>query len=153
MMNIQHLKHTKKQSGFVLVLALVMLAVMTLIGVSSMESANLELRATASSQQHQIAFNAVQSLLEFAISKDGEAQVNYQTQDSTPQVLTHTLANTSGLTATVEYAGCSVGLGTSLEEGKGFNYNFFEITGTGSNSTGTARSIQGQGIRYPSASC
>lgn len=147
--------HKTEQGGFVLVLALVMLAVLTLIGVSSMNSANMELRATANARQHQIAFNVVQSLLEFVISDQGAAPVvDFQTADKNlVQTVTTTVTNASALSAEVRLSGCSVGLGSSLEAGKGFSYNFFNITGSGSNSTGTATSIQGQGIRYPSASC
>ena len=139
-----------KQQGFVLILALVLLAVMTLIGVSSMNSANMELKATANAQQHQFAFNAGQSILEFAVSADGAKLIDFQTSDPTPQPVT-----TTGVVATAEavYAGCGVGIGSSLEEGKGFSYNFFNITGSGSNSTATATSTQAQGIRFPAAAC
>ena len=145
----------KNQVGFVLIMALVMLAVLTLIGVSSMSSANMELKATANAQQHNNAFNAVQSLLEFSVSDQGAAPViDFQVSDyGLTQTVSTAMSNTSGLSATVVLSGCSVGLGTSLEAGKGFSYNFFNIIGTGSNSTGTATSIQGQGVRYPSASC
>jgi len=141
------------QQGFVLVLALVMLAVLTLIGVSSMNSANMELKATANAQQHQIAFNAVQSLLEYTLSDTGASLVSYQDTSSTPQILTYTLANASSLQSSVVHVGCSVGVGSSLEEGKGFSYNFYNINGSGSNTTGTASSIQTQGVRYPAAAC
>ena len=146
-------QQNKQQRGFVLVLALVLLAVMTLIGVSSMNSSNMELKATANAQQHQVAFNAVQSLLEFAVSSGGAALIDFQTSDPTPQIVTHVLANASALTASAVYAGCSVGVGSSLEEGKGFSYNFFDISGSGSNATGSATSIQSQGIRFPAAAC
>jgi type IV pilus assembly protein PilX len=151
-------QYGSRQQGFVLILALVMLAVLTLIGVSSMNSANMELKATANAQQHQIAFEGVQSMLEFAISKTGSSAIDFQTNDPTPQVVTTTLANASSLSASAVYGGCSVGVGSSLEEGKGFSYNFFNITATGSNETaagtkGTATSIQTQGIRYPAAAC
>ena len=141
-----------KQQGFVLVLALVLLAVMTLIGVSSMNSANMELKATANAQQHQFAFNAGQSILEYAVSADGASFIDFQTSDPTPQPVTTTVMGVV-TTANAVYAGCGVGIGSSLEEGKGFSYNFFNITGSGSNSTGTATSIQVQGIRFPAAAC
>ena len=141
-----------KQQGFVLVLALVLLAVMTLIGVSSMNSANMELKATANAQQHQFAFNAGQSIIEFAVSADGADIIDFQTADLTPQKIAITVAGVTS-TAEVVYAGCSVGIGSSLQEGKGFSYNFFNITGTGSNSAKTATSIQAQGVRFPTAAC
>ena len=142
-----------KQRGFVLILALVLLAVMTLIGVSSMNSANMELRSTANAQQHQVAFNAVQSLLEYAISIDGAASLDFQTSDPTPQLIKTTVPDASNLVATAVYSGCAVGVGSSLEEGKGFSYNYFDIAGSGANATNTATSIQAQGVRYPAAAC
>ncbi len=147
----------KQQRGFVLVLALVLLAVMTLIGVSSMESSSMELKAAANAQQHQIAFNITQSVLEFAVS--GGTNLDFQkTVDQDVDVLqlhadVKADAQVSSLSGKSKHAGCSVGVGSSLEEGKGFSYNFFEITGTASNKTGTATSIQGQGLRYPAAAC
>ena len=142
-----------KQQGFVLIMALVLLAVMTLIGVSSMNSANMELKATANAQQHQVAFNAVQSLLEYAISADGVGALDFQTTNPTPQVIKASVPNASNLVASAVYSGCSVGVGSSLEEGKGFSFNYFDISGSGANSTNTATSIQAQGIRYPAAAC
>jgi len=144
-----------KQQGFVLVLVLVLLAVLTLIGVSSMNSSNIELKATANAKQHQIAFTVVQSVLEFAVSRGGAAIIDYQTNTPgvTQSITTHTVANGSAVRADAVYVGCGVALGNSLEEGKGFSYNFFDITGSGSNSAGTATSVQNQGIRYPAAAC
>lgn len=142
-----------KQQGFVLIMALVLLAVMTLIGVSSMNSANMELKATANAQQHQVAFNAVQSLLEYAVSADGAAALDFQTTDTTPQVIKASVPNATNLVASAVYSGCGVGVGSSLEEGKGFSFNFFDISGSGANATNTATSIQAQGIRYPAAAC
>ena len=142
-----------EQQGFVLILALVLLAVMTLIGVSSMNSANMELKATANAQQHQVAFNAVQSLLEYAVSADGAAALDFQTTDTTPQVIKASVPNATDLVATAVYSGCSIGVGSSMQEGKGFSFNFFDIAGSGANSTKTATSSQAQGIRYPAAAC
>ena len=73
--------------------------------------------------------------------------------DTTAQVIWPTLANAGALSASAVYAGCSTGVGSSVQKNKGFSYNFFNITGTGSNTTGTATSIQNQGIRYPAAAC
>ncbi len=149
------IKAGRKQQGFVLVIVLVMLTVLTLIGVSSMNNSSLELRATANAHQHQIAFNAVQSLLAYAISlKSSSLPVfDFQTTSTTAQTVGYTMTGTSNLSAKAVYAGCSVGVGSSLEQGKGFSYSFYNITGTGSNKTGTATSIQTQGIRYPAAAC
>lgn len=150
-----------RQHGFVLVLSLVLLAVMTLIAVASMNSANIELKAAANSRHHQVAFNAVQALLDFSISDEGVGLLNFQTTSATTQTISLDDAagfgasnyDASDVNATMDYAGCSIGIGSSLEEGKGFSYNFFDMRASGSNSTGTASSVQGQGIRFPAAAC
>ena len=153
-----HQRNTRQQ-GFVLIMALVLLAVLTLIGVSSMNSANMELKATANAQQHHVAFNAVQAVLEFAVSNG----TTLDFQDTDPQILDTTtvgtaLPDTHSLTATSVHAGCSVGVGSSLEEGKGLSYNFYTITADGFNRTsagnrGLATSRQAQGVRFPAAAC
>ncbi len=146
------------QRGFVLVMSLVLLAAMTLIGVSSMTGANMELKATANARQHQIAFNAVHSLLEYTLSADAvttaNVPVDYQIADTAvTQNVTHTLENASALQASIVFAGCSSGVGSSLEAGKGVSYNFYSITASGSTTAGTSTSLQNRGVRYPSASC
>ncbi len=142
----------KQQRGFVLILALVMLAVLTLIGVSSMNSANMELRATANAKQHQVAFNATQSLLEFTISKPGTGVIDYQSLDTTPQVYNgFTLTGAKDLSASVTFIGCAKGVGSSLQAGRGFSNNYYNVSGSGSNALGTATSNQVLGVRFPSA--
>jgi len=142
-----------RQGGFVLILSLVMLAVLTLIGVSSMSRSNMELRATANSRQHQAAFNAAQSVLEYTSSEAGVTAVDYQT--TTPNSITSYtgIANSKNVSATVSYVGCSFAIGSSLEAGKGFSYSYFNVDGRASNATGTATSLQSQGVRYPAAGC
>jgi len=145
------------QQGFVLILALVLLAVMTLIGVSSMNSANMELKATANARQHQLAFNAVQSLLEYTLSKGALTTagvlIDYQTTDTALQQLVEHPALSNNSQASVGYAGCSSVVGSSLEAGRSFSFNFYSVAANGTNSTGTSSSQVNQGVRYPSASC
>lgn len=142
------------QNGFVLILALVLLAVLTLIGVSSMNSANMELKATANAKQHQFAFNAAQSMLEYAISTTGVKAANFDFQSSskTAQPVSVTI-DTVVVAGSATYTGCGVGVGSSKEEGKGFSSNYFNIDAAGLNKTKTASSIQVQGIRFPAAAC
>jgi len=144
----------KNQSGFVLVLALVLLAVMTLIGVSSMNSANMELRVTSNVRQHQIAFSAGQGLMDYATSDAGVAAVDYQTL--TPNAIADgdiVITGATAVSATVAHVGCSFSIGSSLEEGKGFSYNFYTVNGTASSLNGGATSLQNEGVRYPAAGC
>lgn len=142
------------QDGFVLILALVLLAVLTLIGVSSMKSANMELKATANARQHQFAFNAAQSMLEYAISTTGikTANLDFQSTAAVKQPVSIKV-DTVVVAGSATYTGCSVGIGSSLQAGKGFSYNFFNIDAVGLNKTSTASSIQAQGIRFPAAAC
>lgn len=144
-----------RQRGFVLILSLVMLAVLTLIGVSSMNRSNMELKSAANSRQHQAAFNAAQSVLEYASSDAGVKAIDYQT--TTPNSVSSYAdagdLNATNVSAVVNYVGCSAAIGSSLEEGKGFSYSYFNVAGSASNATGTATSLQSQGVRYPAAGC
>lgn len=150
-----------RQQGFVLILSLVMLTMLTLIGVSSMNSATIELKATANAQQHQVAFNAVSSMLEYTRSKPAEGTtaglIDYQTTAAGTQTVTRisstALSGTSNLTADIDYLGCAKAKGSSLEEGKGFSYGYYSVAGSAANATGTATSLQTQGVRFPAASC
>ncbi len=151
--NRQNFYH-KKQQGFVLVLVLVMLAVLTLIGVSSMNSSSMELKATANAKQHSIAFNVVQSVIEYAVSSDPvvTAAIDFQTNDEDlVQTVSASMPHGASLSATARFSGCGAAPGNSLT--KGFSYNFFDITASGTNTAGTANSVQVQGIRFPAAAC
>jgi len=154
-MIINRQQQNKPQHGFVLILVLVMLAVLTLIGVSSMNSASLELKATANAKQQLVAFNATQSVLEFVASEPTVRLTDWQTINVQlqEQVDSYSLTNTSNLTADVVHLGCTAGFGGSRQAGRGFRYNLFNITASGSNAAGTATSVQVQGVRYPAAGC
>lgn len=149
---------TNKQRGAVLILALVMLTVLTLIGVSSMSRSSLELKVASNAQQHNIAFQAAQSRLAFIAKDDSINPINYLIADTTI-VQTCNLVNNcpSGngwvATANVVYLDCGKGSGSSLESGKGFSYRIFEITVTGETDTLSARSTQVGAVRYPVKSC
>ena len=159
-----------RQTGVVLVMALVMLAVLTLIGVASMSSSTLEMKVAGNMQQHNTAFQAAQSRLAFAAADDPANPVDFliaidvQADPSTWPVQTCNLANGPGkpscvngadwvATADVKYVACGKGFGSSLEAGKGFSYRVFEITATGETLTGSSRSVQAAGIRYPVKGC
>ena len=134
------------QQGFVLVLSLVMLTVLTLIGVTSMSSSNMQLRISANASQHQRAFDGGESLIHFLSSTVPANPIDYQIQ-------TEQNYADAQKAAKVTFAGCSKGIGNSLEEGRGFSYSFYNIRANSSNPTGSAVSVQMQGVRYPSAAC
>ena len=77
-MNCFNTHYTNRQQGAVLVMALVMLTVLTLIGVSSMSSSTLELKVAGNTQQHDIAFQAAQSIIDIAASEDPLNTNDYQ---------------------------------------------------------------------------
>jgi len=153
-----------RQTGMVLIMALLMLMVLTLIGVSSMSSSSLEMKIASNMQQRNIAFQAAQSRLAFAASQDTSNPLNYLinipdlTDESTWPVQT---CNPPGCpdgadwvaTADVKYSGCGKGVGNSLEAGKGFSYRTFEIKATGETVTGSSRSVQVSAILYPVKAC
>ena len=154
-----------RQAGVVLIMALVMLMVLTLIGVSSMSSSTLEMKVATNMQQHNTAFQAAQSRLAFAGSEDNSNPVNYlihipDLQDSSTWPV-QTCNSLDGCldgadwkaAADINYVGCGVGVGNSLESGKGFSYRTFEIKATGETLTGSSRSVQVSAVLYPVKSC
>ena len=159
----KRLSMPKNQSGVVLVMALVMLAVLTLIGVSSMSSSTLEMKVSGNMQQHNVAFQAAQSRLAFAGADDEANPVNYliAIDVNNPPWPVQTCNADDGCingadwvaTADVKYVTCGKGFGSSLEAGKGFSFRIFEIIATGETLTGSSRSVQAAGLRYPVKGC
>jgi hypothetical protein len=152
-----------RQSGAVLVMALVMLTVLTLIGVSSMSSSTLELKISSNSQQRNVAFQAAQSRIAFASADDASNPINFliAVDLGNPPYPVQSCNLADGCpdgtgwaaTADIQYLDCGKGLGSSLEAGKGFSYRFFSIVAEGQTSTGSARSVQASAIRYPVKAC
>lgn len=162
-MNTQAMKQRSidKQRGAVLVMALVMMTVLTLIGVSSMNSSTIELKVSSNTQQHDIAFQAAQSIIDIAASPDTPLNTNdyqvFETDDTQPgyeQNLAYTgSSGKSSASAITTWVGCKTQIGSSLEQGKAPVVNFFNVNATGSTVTGSATSVQMQGVRFPAAAC
>lgn len=153
-----------RQAGVVLIMALVMLTVLTLIGVSSMSSSTLEMKVAGNMQQHMVAFQAAQSRLAFASADDPVNPIDYLiaidvTNPPSWQVQTCNAGdgciNGAGWTASanVSYISCAKGFGSSLQPGKGFSYRTFEIVATGETSSASAKSVQASAVRYPVKEC
>ena len=156
-MSLINIPNINRQSGAVLVMALVMLAVLTLIGVASMESSSLELKIASNSQEHEIAFQTAQAIIAFATSDDPDNTIDFHDITSPSQTLNYPGPNSTvtGVTgsAVVTRIGCAAGLGESLEEGKGQKYNFYSAQVTGFNTSLSSNSVQIQGVRYFAAGC
>lgn len=154
-----------RQSGVVLVMSLVMLAVLTLIGVTSMSSSTLEMKVASNMQQHNVAFQAAQSRLAFASADDDANPIDFlipidvEADPSTWPVQTCNVSDGCidgadwAAAADISYLGCGKGFGSSLEAGKGFVFRIFEIVATGETATGSSRSVQAAAIRYPVKGC
>jgi len=163
-MSLKNRVDVKKQSGAVLVMALVMLAVLTLIGVASMDSSSVQLKIAGNTQEHDVAFQTAQAVIEFVTSTDVANPIDYHKIDDDPQDLLELMGEYYPYTgiqaftgvkgnAIVTHVGCSAGIGDSLEEGKGQKYNFYDARVIGENTTGSSFSVQVQGVRYFAAGC
>ena len=149
------------QQGAVLVMALVMLTVLTLIGVSSMSSSTIEMKVSSNTQQHDIAFQAAQGIIGIASSADSPLNTNnyqvFETDDTQPtykQNMAYTgSSGKSAANAETTWIGCKAQIGSSLEQGKAPVVNFFNVRAIGTTVTGSATSVQMQGVRYPAAAC
>ena len=143
-----------------LVMALVMLTVLTLIGVSSMSSSTLELKVASNTQQHDIAFHAAQTVIDITASEDPLNTNNYQVFVTDPghalfeQIINYASADGAATAqASTFWVGCKKNIGSSLEEGKAPASNFFNVRATGQTITGSSSSVQMQGLRFQSAAC
>ncbi len=150
-----------RQQGAVLVMALVMLTVLTLIGVSSMSSSTIEMKVSSNTQQHDIAFQAAQGIIGIASSQDSPLNTNnyqvFETDDTQPgyeQNLSYSgSSGKSTATAITTWIGYKTQIGSSLEQGKAPVVNFFNVRAIGNTVTGSATAVQMQGVRYPAAAC
>ena len=163
------LQQKRSQNGAVLVMALVLLTVLTLIGVASMTGSSMQMRVASNMQQHNIAFQAAQSRVQYILSQpQGAANAVdvrvYVPPNSIPPVLTQTCNLSSdgcpddtggawSADANIYYEGCTKGFGNSQQEGKGIGVRTFEIYVTATAAGGIARSIQGQGVRGTVKEC
>lgn len=164
-LNAARMLSPQKQTGVVLVMALVMLIVLTLIGITSMNNSTMEMKVSSNMKQRNMSFQAAQARLAFASSDDPSNPVNFLiaipdlSDSSTWPVQTCNFedgcVNGDGWTATadVSYEGCSKAVGSSLEAGKGFSSRTFEIRAAGYNDSGSSRSVQVSAILYPVKGC
>ena len=88
-MNISMRMNTKKQSGAVLVMALLMLFVLTLIGVSSMNTTSMEEKMSGNTRNRQLAFQAAETAV-----RDAERYITNNINNPTAQF---TASGTGGL--------------------------------------------------------
>jgi len=128
------------QRGVALVLAMVILVILTMLGISSMKSSTLELKMAAGIQDNTMAFQAAESGLVEA----------FRTMTLDPnQTVTSSFSPVSGITATTQtsYTGKSLVTGTTLpSSAQYYRYSNFEQTATAI-SSGGAKVVINQGVR------
>ncbi len=157
-----------KQNGAVLVVSLVLLTVLTLVGVASMQSSSLELRAASNAQQYNTAFEGAVSRTEFATSQDVNNPLDFLVaipDVSNPATWPVQNCNPADgcpddpsgnwtATAQMTFSGsCLPAVGFSLEDGRSVYFRHFDITTDARANNGAARSVQVQGVRFPAAGC
>ncbi len=76
-----------RQSGFVLIVALVLLLILTIIGLAATQSTNLEERMAGNERDHDMAFQAAEAALRSAEGGTEEALWNNWPSDSNGQYL------------------------------------------------------------------
>lgn len=128
------------QQGVALIMAMVILVILTMLGISAIKSSSLQLKMATGLQDNSMAFQAAESGLVEA----------YRTIVLDPnQTITSSFSPTSGIIATVEttYKGRSEVTGTNKPSSKvNYRYSNFEQTATAT-TAGGAKVVINQGVR------
>ncbi|MBX2884101.1 MAG: hypothetical protein KTR32_29370 [Granulosicoccus sp.] len=143
----------KKQHGGALMVALVLIFMMSIMGISSMRSATLEKRMATNSVHKSTALQAAESATELAIGKTSNL-TNALNSGGTPVNATVSLNNNTALTlnATVQYTGMGPPIGFGLGADSGFVAFRYQAKGTSklNGVNAAAEVIQGAYIIAPS---
>lgn len=124
-----HLAMPRQQAGAALVVGLVLMLVLTVLGISGMNTATLELTMVNNAEAHQDAFQAAETGIEVPIG-----QLNFTTLGPTnvnlavaPDV---TAASTTGCVTTTPVPDIAFSMGTSTGTVQAFHFDVVS-TGTG----------------------
>jgi len=137
---------SSKQTGAVLIMSMLMLLVMTLIGITTMNTATLEEKMSANSMNNNISLQASESAVDAALADTNNLVLALNS--STPISVTTNLG-TSGVTsvASITYIGSTIAPGFSFGNNQGtFSTYQFEAEGTGAVPAANATSVTVQGI-------
>lgn len=135
-----------KQKGAVLIMSMLMLLVMTLIGITTMNTATLEEKMSANSMNINISLQASESAVDAALADTNNLVLAL---NSTIPVSVTTSLGVSGVTsvATIRFLGSTIAPGFSFGNNQGtFSTYQFEAVGTGSVPAANATSVTVQGI-------
>jgi len=136
-----------RQGGAVLIVSLMLLLVLTIIGVTSMSSSNMEEKMAANTMNYNITFHASESAVNAAL-EDTESLAQSITS-STPITVNINLGDSSVTSAAeISYLGAGIAVGYSLgENASAFSSYRFDATGTGSKTSTNATTVTSQGVR------
>lgn len=143
----------KKQQGGALMVALVLIFMMSVMGISSMRSATLEKRMATNSVHKSTALQAAESATELAIGNTTNLTNALNNSGSEVTATVSLNANTAlTLGATVKYTGMGPPIGFGLGADSGFVAFRFQIKGNSTLSGVNAASevVQGAYIIAPS---
>ena len=151
-----------KQQGFVLVIGLLMLVVITIVGVTAMSSTTTNERMTANTQYQTISFQAAESAIHDAYDLNGvtpsvPAYPNDVTTANNYDVNLAGSGNAIGVVATANVQFCGEQVGSETEYPNGIEPGqmefLFDVHGTGQVAAGTQDQHQQRGgLLLPSVS-
>ena len=132
----------QKQQGTTLLVALIILVVITLIGVTAMKNANIDEQMASNLYQKNLTFQASESAVESTINDSTLIQQAINSNTPVTQAVTVPIPNT---TATVSYSAVGSGLAVGSSANL-FSGTRFMITATGEIPDLNARTVTVHGV-------
>ena len=146
-MSLLRAARSRRQGGAALVVGLILLMVLTLLAISGMNSATLELQMAGNAQYSENAFQAAETGVEEALR---EARVNGVNTANVDEAKTEVVAGTSDHYEILTVHNPDNGVtkvpsgGFSMGVGKGFSAYHFDVTSTGTSArSSTQTHVQG----------
>ncbi len=135
-----------KQDGTALLVAMVMIFMLSIMGISAMKGSSLERRMAGNSVQSAAAFQAAESLTDVALNNKDNMEEAWEDQTKPYRLPTIDLKNTfvANQAVEIEYVGNTIAIGYSqgVSTGSGFTALNYEVTGgTVMNETRTVSAV------------
>ena len=137
----------RQQRGFVLVVCLIFLLVLTVLGINNMGTSSLQARMASNAQSKLIAFQAADSAIEatFTGSNDVFNAIVLNAQPATPVTSNYSINSNTVATNSyvVNFNSGGTNYGNSLTQ---FSGALVEISSTATNPNSNAKSVLVQGV-------
>jgi len=135
-----------KQNGAVLVMSMLMLLIMTMIGVTTMNTATMEEKMSANSMNSNISLQASESAVDAALNDTNNLVLALNS--STAIAISVDLGDPNiTANATILYKGATIAPGFSFGANQGtFSTYQFEAEGTGEVPAAKAKTVTAQGV-------